>query len=77
MITGLLFVFGPEVFVARLPSGLRTSGGMCGVLNAYPFWMGGGGGGRETELVFQIPQTAVNVKISFMFVLVTMSCFFL
>ena len=45
MITGLLFVFGPEVFVARLPSGLRTSGGMCGVLNAYPFWMGGGGGG--------------------------------
>ena len=39
--------------------------------------MGGGGGGRETELVFQIPQTAVNVKIYFMFVLVTMFFFFL
>ena len=43
--TGLLLVPGPELFVARLPSGFRTSGGMCGVLKAYPFWMGGGGGG--------------------------------
>jgi hypothetical protein len=41
----LLVPGGPELFVARLPRGLRTSGGMCGVLNAYPFWMGGGGGG--------------------------------